>query len=411
MTGPLLYLTGEYPRVTDTFIQREVAALRAQGIAVMTASIRRTGPEHLVGEEQIAEAAQTFHVLEAAKHPLRLAAAKLRLLRHPGRFFRAFALVWRTAPGGLRNWLWQMFYFAEAIVLADHMQRHGVRHLHNHIAKASCTVAMLASELSGIPYSFTLHGPDIFFAPDHWRLDEKIARARFVACISEFCRAQAMIFSDRALWDKLHIVHCGIDPARYDPAPRQGPPHLTFVGRLAAVKGVPVLLEALSFLKGELPRLRVTLIGDGPERARLEQDAADLGLRDVVDFAGYRSQSEVARALKVTDALVLPSFAEGVPVVLMEAMAAGRPVITTGVAGVSELVEHGKSGFLVPPGDAQRLAQAIRAVLADPDRRIEMGRTGRTRVVEDFDIGKEAAWLGRLFEVYADGAAHPGKRP
>lgn len=411
MTGPLLYLTGEYPRATDTFIQREVAALRAQGITIMTASIRRTGPEHLVGEEQIAEAAQTFHVLEAAKHPLRLAAAKLRLLRHPGRFFRAFALAWRTAPGGLRNWLWQMFYFAEAIMLADHMQRHGVRHLHNHIAKASCTVAMLASELSGIPYSFTLHGPDIFFAPDHWRLDEKIARARFVACISEFCRAQAMIFSDRALWDKLHIVHCGIDPARYDPAPRQGPPHLTFVGRLAAVKGVPVLLEALSFLKGELPRLRVTLIGDGPERARLEQDAADLGLRDVVDFAGYRSQSEVARALKVTDALVLPSFAEGVPVVLMEAMAAGRPVITTGVAGVSELVEHGKSGFLVPPGDAQRLAQAIRAVLADPDRRIEMGRTGRTRVVEDFDIGKEAAWLGRLFEVYADGAAHPGKRP
>ena len=411
MTGPLLYLTGEYPRATDTFIQREVAALRAQGITIMTASIRRTGPEHLVGEEQIAEAAQTFHVLEAAKHPLRLAAAKLRLLRHPGRFFRAFALAWRTAPGGLRNWLWQMFYFAEAIMLADHMQRQGVRHLHNHIAKASCTVAMLASELSGIPYSFTLHGPDIFFAPDHWRLDEKIARARFVACISEFCRAQAMIFSDRALWDKLHIVHCGIDPARYDPAPRQGPPHLTFVGRLAAVKGVPVLLEALSFLKGELPGLRVTLIGDGPERARLEQDAADLGLRDVVDFAGYRSQSEVARALKVTDALVLPSFAEGVPVVLMEAMAAGRPVITTGVAGVSELVEHGKSGFLVPPGDAQRLAQAIRAVLADPDRRVEMGRAGRTRVVEDFDIGKEAAWLGRLFEVYADGAAHPGKRP
>ncbi|MDD9741389.1 glycosyltransferase [Marinovum sp. SP66] len=411
MTGPLLYLTGEYPRVTDTFIQREVAALRAQGITIMTASIRRTGPEHLVGEEQIAEAAQTFHVLEAAKHPLRLAAAKLRLLRHPGRFFRAFALAWRTAPGGLRNWLWQMFYFAEAIMLADHMQRHGVRHLHNHIAKASCTVAMLASELSGIPYSFTLHGPDIFFAPDHWRLDEKIARARFVACISEFCRAQAMIFSDRALWDKLHIVHCGIDPARYDPAPRQGPPHLTFVGRLAAVKGVPVLLEALSILKGELPGLRVTLIGDGPERARLEQDAADLGLRDMVDFAGYRSQSEVARALKVTDALVLPSFAEGVPVVLMEAMAAGRPVITTGVAGVSELVEHGKSGFLVPPGDAQRLAQAIRAVLADPDRRVEMGRAGRTRVVEDFDIGKEAAWLGRLFEVYADGTAHPGKRP
>lgn len=411
MTGPVLYLTGEYPRATDTFIQREVAALRGQGIEVMTASIRRTGPEHLVGEEQITEAAQTFHVLEAAKNPLHLAAAKLRLLRHPGRFFRAFALAWRTAPGGFRNWLWQMFYFTEAIMLADHMQRHGVRHLHNHIAKASCTVAMLASELSGIPYSFTLHGPDIFFAPEHWRLDEKIARARFVACISEFCRAQAMIFSDRALWDKLHIVHCGIDPARYDPAPRNGPPHLTFVGRLAAVKGIPVLLEALSFLRAEFPELRVTLIGDGPERARLEQDAADLGLRDVVNFSGYRSQSEVAEALKDTDALVLPSFAEGVPVVLMEAMAAGRPVITSSVAGVPELVEDGKSGCLVPPGDALKLAEAIRAVLSDPERRSAMGRAGRAKVVEEFDIGKEAVWLGRLFEIYAEGATHPGKRP
>lgn len=407
----LLYLTGQYPRATDTFIQREVAALRAQGRTVLTASIRRTGPEHLVGEEQIAEAAQTFHVLEAARNPLRLAAAKLRLLRHPGRFFRAFALACRTAPGGLRNGLWQMFYFAEAIMLADHMQRHGVRHLHNHIAKASCTVAMLASALSGIPYSFTLHGPDIFFAPAHWRLDEKIARARFVACISEFCRAQAMLFSDRALWDKLHIVHCGIDPDRYDPAPRHGPPHLTFVGRLAAVKGVPVLFEALSVLRAEQPDLRVTLIGDGPERARLEQDAAELGLQDMVDFAGYRSQSEVAEALKATDALVLPSFAEGVPVVLMEAMAAGRPVIATGVAGVSELVEHGKSGYLVPPGDALKLSEAIRAVLADAEQRAAMGRAGRARVVDEFDIGKEVVWLGRLFEVYAEGAAQPGKRP
>ena len=403
MTGPLLYLTGEYPRVTDTFIQREVAALRAQGITIMTASIRRTGPEHLVGEEQIAEAAQTFHVLEAAKHPLRLAAAKLRLLRHPGRFFRAFALAWRTAPGGLRNWLWQMFYFAEAIMLADHMQRHGVRHLHNHIAKASCTVAMLASELSGIPYSFTLHGPDIFFAPDHWRLDEKIARARFVACISEFCRAQAMIFSDRALWDKLHIVHCGIDPARYDPAPRQGPPHLTFVGRLAAVKGVPVLLEALSFLKGELPRLRVTLIGDGPERARLEQDAADLGLRDVVDFAGYRSQSEVARALKVTDALVLPSFAEGVPVVLMEAMAAGRPVISTYVAGIPELVQEGVTGWLVPAGDDAALAEAVLALEAmSAEERAALGRAGRARVLERHDMYREAEKLAGHFRAAVD---------
>ena len=404
MTGPLLYLTGEYPRATDTFIQREVAALRAQGITIMTASIRRTGPEHLVGEEQIAEAAQTFHVLEAAKHPLRLAAAKLRLLRHPGRFFRAFALVWRTAPGGLRNWLWQMFYFAEAIVLADHMQRHGVRHLHNHIAKASCTVAMLASALSGIPYSFTIHGPDIFFEPQHWRIDEKAARAEFVACISAFCRSQLMCFAEAAHWPKLRVVHCGIDPARYAAAPGHDPV-LLFVGRLAGVKGVPLLLEALAALAPAHPALRLRLIGDGPDRAALEARAIRLGLADRVEFLGYRSQSEVADALAGAQIFVLPSFAEGVPVVLMEAMAAGLPVVTTQIAGIPELVDSGISGLLVPPGEAAPLARALDTLLTDPARRHAMGQAGRARVSADFNIATEAAKLSQLFQ--SSGAATP----
>ena len=413
MTEPtrIAYLTGEYPRATDTFIQREVAGLRRQGIEVRTCSIRRTGAEHLVGEEQVAEAAATFHVLEAAKSPRHLGRALLRALRQPGRLLRTMALARRTAPGGLRNGLWQVFYLVEALVLADAMAREGITHLHNHIAKASCTVAMLASELSGIPYSFTLHGPDIFFAPDHWRLDEKITRARFVACISEFCRAQAMLFSPRAQWDKLHIVHCGIDPARYDPAPRSGPPHLMFVGRLAAVKGIPVLFEALVQLKSTMPDLRVTLIGDGPERAGLERDAAEMGLREMVHFAGYKSQAEVAEALRDTDALVLPSFAEGVPVVLMEAMAAGRPVIATAVAGVRELVEDGVSGCLVHPGDPQSLAHAITVVLQDPERRARMGAAGRAKVESEFDIGKETDWLAQVFTAYAGHTARPGKRP
>lgn len=409
MTGKIAYLTGEYPRATDTFIQREVAALRDLGWQVETCSIRRTGAEHLVGDEQRAEQARTFHVLDAAKNPLRLTRAKLRALRRPGRYIRAFAMAWRTAPKGIKGRLWQMFYFAEALVLAEHLQREGVTHLHNHIAKASCTVAMLTSALTGIPYSFTLHGPDIFFEPLHWRLDEKIARARFVACISEFCRAQAMAFSDRAHWDKLHIVHCAVDPARYDPAPRAGAPHLLFVGRLAAVKGVPVLFEALERL--DIPGLRVTLIGDGPERAGLEREAAERGLADVVDFAGYRNQTEVAEALRETDALVLPSFAEGVPVVLMEAMAAARPVVTTRIAGVPELVEDRVSGRLVPPGDVDALAEALRAVLSDAALRARMGAAGRAKVCAEFDIGKEAAWLSRLLDGYARDPSDLGKRP
>jgi glycosyltransferase involved in cell wall biosynthesis len=397
----IAYLSGEYPRATDTFIQREVAALRAHGLEVVTCSIRRTGAEHLVGEEQRLEARATFHVLPASANPATLFRAKLAALRHPVRYLRALALAWTTAPKGLRGRLYNLIYFAEALVLARHMARENITHLHNHIAKSSCTVAMLASALSGIPYSFTLHGPDIFFAPDHWRLDEKIARARFVACISNFARAQAMLFCDQNHWDKLKIIHCGVDPGRYDtPGPRDGN-HLLFVGRLAAVKGVPLLLEALAEARAHLPDLRLTLVGDGPDRAALLAQVHALDLGDAVDFAGYKSQSEVAALLAYSDCLVLPSFAEGVPVVLMEAMAARLPVIATRVGGTAELVDHGVSGHLIPPGDAGLLHDAILNVMTVTDR-AAMGQAGHARVQAEFDIQAEAARLATLFRAGPD---------
>lgn len=405
--GPILYLTGEYPRATDTFIQREVAALRALGFDIRTASVRRTGPEHLTGPEQQAEAAGTFYVLEQVARLLPLIRAKLAALRAPGRFLRAFALAWRTAPKGLRGRAYQMVYFSEALVLAQHMRATGAVHLHNHIAKASGTVAMLTSALTGIPYSFTLHGPDELLEPGYWRLDEKIARAAFVACISDFARSQAMLHCPRAMWDKLHVVHCGIDPARYDAMPRPDGAHLVFVGRLAAVKGLPVLFEAMALLRDRLPGLRLTLVGDGPDRRALEAEARGLS----VDFAGYRSQAEVAALLPTAAALVLASFAEGVPVVLMEAMAARRPVIATRIAGVPELVEDGLSGLLVAPGDAPALAAAIAALLGDPARAARMGAAGRDKVSADFNIATEAAWLGVLFCATVAGGPRPGKRP
>ncbi|WP_353473411.1 glycosyltransferase [Salipiger sp. H15] len=392
----IAYLTGEYPRASDTFIQREVAALRMLGHEVLTCSIRTTGPEHLVGPEQREEHARTFRVLAACRSPLRLLRAHARWLRHPSRYLRALSLAWRTAPKGIRGRCFNLIYFAEAGVLASHLAEAGAQHLHNHIAKASCTVAMLASELSGIPYSFTIHGPDIFFEPLHWRIDEKARRARFVACISAFCRAQLMCFAAPGDWDRLHIVHCGIDPARYAPSAHDGQ-DLLFVGRLAGVKGVPLLLRALASLAPRHPALRLRLIGDGPERAALEAMTRDLGIAGRTEFLGYRSQAEVAEALAGADVFVLPSFAEGVPVVLMEALAAQVPVVTTRIAGVPELVEHGTSGLLVPPGDAEALAAALEVLLADPDRRRAMGAAGRARVEAEFDVTIEAAKLSALF--------------
>ncbi|MBZ0129771.1 MAG: glycosyltransferase [Rhodobacteraceae bacterium] len=409
----IAYLTGEYPRATDTFIQREVAGLRANGIEVLTCSVRRTGAEHLVGEEQRLEAAGTFHILEAACAPLRLIAAHLgALVASPRRYVRALRLAIRTRPPGLRALVFQLFYFAEAVVLARHMAANGVVHLHNHIAKSSATVAMLASEISAIPFSFTLHGPDIFFEPHYWRLDEKIARAAFVACISDFCRSQAMVFSDRQHWDKLHVVHCGVEPGRYaaPPTARRGK-RILFVGRLAAVKGLPVLFGALARLRLDFPELGVTLIGDGPERPALEGEAAALGLSGMIEFAGYKGQSEVAAALAASDLLVLPSFAEGLPVVLMEALAAGLPVVATRIAGVAELVEDGISGFLVPPGDEAALADKLAILLADPARRRAMGKAGRAKVRAAFDIAQESAWLGDILRASITGAPRPPKRP
>lgn len=408
LPGKLAYLTGEYPRATDTFIQREIAALRAIGFQTLPASIRRTGPEHIVGPEQKAEQAHTFHVLEATARPKSLVTAKLRALRHPRRFTRALGSAWTTAPKGIRGRIYNLIYFAEALALAKWMQDEGVTHLHNHIAKSSCTVAMLASQLTDIPYSFTLHGPDDLQEPGYWRLDEKIARATFVVCISDFCRSQAMLHSDKRHWDRLHVVHCGVDPEKYDRARRPGSGRVLFVGRLAVVKGLPILFQALMALRVKHPDLTLTLIGDGPERRALEAEAKAMGIADIVTFAGYRSQSAVADALVDTDILVLPSFAEGVPVVLMEAMAARLPVVASRVGGVSELVEDGVSGYLVPPGNRETLTDAIDdALRASP----AMGEAGRAKVIAEFDSATEGARLAGLLGAYAQGGPSPPRRP
>jgi glycosyltransferase involved in cell wall biosynthesis len=412
LPGPIAYLTGEYPRATDTFIQREVAALRAQGFEVLTCSIRRTGAEHHVGPEQREEARRTFYILSEARSPLRFARDHLKAFAaSPRRYFSALKLAIKTKPPGIKPFIYQIFYFAEAVVLAEHMKREGVIHLHNHIATASCTVAMLASEVSGIPYSYTIHGPGIFFEPMHWRIDAKTARARFVSCISDFCRSQVMMFSDREHWRKLHVVHCGVQPERYTGARKGSGRRLLFVGRLASVKGASVLFEALEQVIPRFPDLRLTLIGDGPERGDFEQEVQTRGLGEAVIFAGYRSQAEVAAALQEADMLVLPSFAEGVPVVLMEAMAAGLPVVTTRVAGIPELVEDRVSGLLVPPGDTDALAGAICELLADPALRTRMGEQGRAKVAAEFNLDYEAAWLGELFRAYIFNLPKPGKRP
>ncbi|MEO0864474.1 MAG: glycosyltransferase, partial [Pseudomonadota bacterium] len=383
-------------------------ALRAHGAEVLTCSIRRTPPEQHPGPAEKEAAATTFHVLEQAKNPIRFLAAQSYLFTRPGRYFAALALAWHTRSPGLKAALYQLIFFFEATILARHLERERVDHLHNHFVFGSATVAMLASKLTGIPYSFTLHGPADLFEPYRWRIDEKTARAKFVSTISHFARSQLMFFSDPAHWHKIRIIHCGVRPAIYqDAAPARSDDEirLLFVGRLAPVKGIRVLFEAVERLADQIPNLRLILVGDGPDRANLERAAQPLG--DLVQFTGYKSQAEVADLMQSSDIFVLPSFAEGVPVVLMEAMASARPVIATQVAGVGELVEEGQSGFMVPPGDVESLMARIRILAGDADMRARMGRNGREKVLADFDIETEASRLLRLFADQAGDAIRP----
>lgn len=410
MAAPLriAYMTGEYLRITPfVYIYREVAALRALGIEIETFSIRglKNAAEG-VDPNQLAEAERTWCVLPASPWRV-LAVHAAELGRSPERYWRTLRLAWSTRPPGLRALMKQIAYFLEAALVAARMRQRGLTHLHNHFASSSGTVAMLAAELGGFTFSLSEHGPHIFFNPEWWRLDAKCARASFVACISHYCRSQLMLHTPVERWDRLHIVHCGVDPAEFRPRRHEGRgARLTFTGSLSTLKGVPILLEAIAKLR-DRDDLVLEIGGDGPERAALEASVDRMAIRKHVRFLGYQSSDQVRALLQRSDVFVLPSFAEGVPVVLMEAMASGVPVVTTRIAGVPELVEDGQSGLLVPPGDVDALAAAITRLLDDGDLRDRMGAAGRTAVERQFDSRQEAERLRTILVRRLDGLPAP----
>jgi glycosyltransferase involved in cell wall biosynthesis len=403
VSGPrLAYVSAEYPKVSHTFIMREVEALRRLGAVVDTVSIRRTPPEGLLTAADRRAAGDTFAVLPA--EPVRLARAHLGwALRSPRRYARTLALALRGGPPGARGRIWQLFYFAEAGLLADELRRRGSEHLHAHFVNVAASVTLLAAQLLGRPWSFTMHGPLEFDEVARHAIPEKVRAASFVACISDFCRAQLMRLVEPEHWDKLHVVHCGVVPAAYGPPdpPAGAPLEVVSVGRLAPMKGFSVLLDALAAVED----VHLTLVGDGPDRPALEAAARRLGVAGAVTFAGALGADEVTELLRHADVFCLPSFAEGVPVVLMEAMASGLPVVATAVMGVPELVLDGEAGTLVPPGRAEPLAAALRELAADPEARRRMGAAGRAIVETAFDVDRSAGTLTALF------AGRPLPRP
>jgi colanic acid/amylovoran biosynthesis glycosyltransferase len=414
----IAFLCSEYPAISHTFVLREVEALRRLGAAITTFSIRRTPPDRLLARADRLAAETTVAILPP-RWP-RFLAAHLRLvLRAPATYLSTLAFALRLAPPGLRGRLWQVFYFAEAVMLWSECRRRGIRHIHVHLANAAADLAMIAAHAGTESepeqpwsWSFTMHGPTEFYDLGHYRLAEKVRDARFVVCISDFARSQLMGISDPDAWERLHVIHVGIPVDRFTrsstPSTGEHDPAILYIGRLVPEKGQAVLLEAVARLAERGQTARLTLAGDGPLRPRLEALAERLGLTSRVTFLGAVGQDDLHRLYEGASIFCLPSFAEGVPVVLMEAMAMELPVLSTRITGIPELIEDGVSGLLVAPGRADELAERLGSLLADPALRHELGSQGRQAVLREFDAERSAA---QLYELLSEQLGEPGPQP
>jgi glycosyltransferase involved in cell wall biosynthesis len=286
-------------------------------------------------------------------------------------------------------------------VLIGLLRAEGVRHVHAHFGANSAAVAMLVHALGGPRFSFTVHGPEEFDKAPIIALAEKLARASFVVAISHYGRSQLLRLMPHERWPRVHVVRCGVDRSflETDLTPIPAEARLVCVGRLSEQKGQLLLLEAVGALRRRGRDARLVLVGDGEMRAEIEQAIAREGLDGQVEITGWADGETVRRHVAEARALVLPSFAEGLPVVIMEALALGRPVVSTYVAGIPELVRPGRNGWLVPAGDAGALANALDDVLAAPAERLAaLGRAGREDVAAAHDVRAIGGELRALFE-------------
>ena len=393
------YLINQYPKVSHSFIRREIVALEERGWSVLRLALRGWDA-NLVDPADIAEQAKTIFVLGHGAWPLVMAVLR-QAVRAPGRLFAALRLSLQMMRPSDRPALWHLIYLAEACWIALELARRKIDHLHAHFGTNSAEVAMLVSALSGIGYSFTLHGTGEYDKATLLHLAEKVKRAAFVVVVCSYVRGQMFRITSPQHWHKVKVVRCGIDAGFVDadvsPPPRNN--RLVCVGRLCEEKGQILLLGAIESLVKEGRRLELVLVGDGEHRALIERLIADLDLTGSVTITGWATADEVKRHILNARSLILPSFAEGLPIVIIEAMLLARPVLSTYVAGIPELVVNGETGWLFPAGSEEDIACAVRACLDAPAERLRaMGAAGRERALRDHDIGEQAAALSALFE-------------
>jgi colanic acid/amylovoran biosynthesis glycosyltransferase len=403
------YVMSRFPKLTETFILFEMAAVERQGTDVWLFPLlrEREATMHPEAAPYVARA----HYLPFLDRAI--LASQWHFLRHaPRRYLGTLGAMlrgtWRS-PNFLAGGIG---IFPKVAHAARLMERDGVQHVHCHFATHPALAGFLVHRLVGIPYSFTAHGSDLHV--DRTMLCQKVAEAAFAVTISN---------DNRTVFERecggpipsLEVIHCGVDTAVFHPIPRAAKrdDHLAIlsIGTLHEVKGQTYLIEACRQLAADDVPFTCRFVGDGPDRTALERQVAEADLADRVEFLGQRTRDEIARLLGSSDVLVAPSVPtrsgkrEGIPVVLMEAMSAGLPVVASALSGIPELVIDGSSGLTVPPGDAGAIAAALRRLHDDPELRTRLGGAARDRVVAEFDVDRNAERLIERFRaVSADSA-------
>ncbi|MGH1504862.1 MAG: glycosyltransferase family 4 protein [Acidimicrobiales bacterium] len=387
------YVMTHYPRHSQTFLFNEVATVADGATEIVPYSLNPPDPGDVELPDELSERDRTFYV--KAQSPVRIAMAVLRTARrHPGRFVEALGVAVRFGGLDARLLAWTLFQLAEACVLVERVRDDGCRHLHAQFGGPTATVCLLVHLLDGdadrpISWSFTVHGYHEFTEEKQIHLPQKVRQASFVSGVSDHTRSQLMRISAPEVWERLHVARCGVDLDAFEfhpPAVRTGDGlRVLSVGRLSPEKGQHLLVDAAALLARRGRRdITMVFVGDGPSRSDLERRAAGLG--DQVEFLGAKDLDEVRAELGRSDAFCLASFAEGIPISIMEAFAVGVPVVATDVGGVSELVVDGVTGRLVPPGSADALADALERLADDPDGAIEMTKAARRGVEERHDL-------------------------
>ena len=396
----IAYLVSQYPMLSMIFIIREVVQLRQLGFDIDVASINRADRGRAgLTDVEADEAARTYYVIP---HGVRgaLAAHARAIVGRPIAYGRGVLMALRLGRTDLRRVLMNLVYFTEALMVGAWMQRARQTHLHVHLGQQVATVGMFVKQVFGHGLSITVHGPDEFYDAQGQYLAQKVAAADFICCISFFARSQLMKQSAHEHWAKLVVSRLGVDPALFVPerVPRSDDVfEILCVGRLTPAKGQHLLVQALTALLATGRRARLRIVGDGVDRPSLESLVARSALGDSVVFEGAVNQDRIRSLYARADCFCIPSFAEGIPVVLMEAMAMEIACVTTHITGIPELIRHGIEGLLVAPSDVDGLVAALASLIDDPALRSRLGQAGRRRVLADYDLGANVDALAAVF--------------